>query len=223
MGQMLHLPSLPHSQFDNSPLLNEDWDYERISQSQESVQDIFAGSVLDEYQLGERIGSGGCAQVYRARHIPTGDLLVLVKAAPAEALISSAQQQGTEALLLCRSPGSSQDRQRPRQSTLLLVSGSLADHSRASAACFSQVPNILISSMALAHWQALLACSDQHMHFCEVNALRRLSGLACSGLAASPYVSHDGLVIHHHQFALLLAACCWFPAECCSTAPDERI
>ena len=35
---------------------------------------------------------------------------------------------------------------------------------------------------------------DQHMHFCEVNALRRLSGLACSGLGASPTVFHDGLV-----------------------------
>ena len=81
MGQMLHLPSLPHSQFDDSPLLNEDWDYERVSQSQESVQDVFTGSVLDEYELGERIGAGGCARVYRAMHIPTGDL---TKAAPAE-------------------------------------------------------------------------------------------------------------------------------------------
>ena len=32
------------------------------------------------------------------------------------------------------------------------------------------------------------------MHFCEVNALRRLSGLACPGLSASPHVFHDGLV-----------------------------
>ena len=36
--------------------------------------------------------------------------------------------------------------------------------------------------------------SDMHMHFCEVNALRRLAARPCGGLHAAPAVHHDGLV-----------------------------
>ena len=70
---MLHMPTLPHSLFDDSPLTNDDWDHDAISESQESRDDALSGSYLDEYQLGELMGAGGCARVYRAMHVPTSE------------------------------------------------------------------------------------------------------------------------------------------------------
>ena len=72
MGQMLHVPTLPHSLFDDSPLSGAAFDFKDISQSQEALADPFSGTLLDGYQLGEPIGSGGCARVYRGKHAVSG-------------------------------------------------------------------------------------------------------------------------------------------------------